>query len=252
MYSVGSSFFPESVNRDLQARTDAMMREIPAGTVAKTFKIFSDGPKTRAPGFIGPLEYNSLPDSTLRKAIWIAYLFFLSKDAVQEHFEDFILSLPGISIVKRIDHVEYIKFPPDENFPNGIATAKHCIDEVLEETEYYKQSLASKVSYGEMRRLAFSDGKPLKLMKNIGYAPASSPQVDDLIVYFSNIKETTSQLDQTYIPVKKPAHYARVVEVDENKVVVESRLASRHIIRHPLDGIPYVYGNSYLIYRKTI
>lgn len=251
MASISTINPSQKTDQEIESSISNFLSIVPRSLVEQTFPCYSgyEVPVNysimRPIDFIGPLEYEILPDSPVRKVMWLANLCLNKQQST-----DFILTIPFVKIIKNVHSPEYILFPDI-----GRAAAKDCFDEAFEDNDVYQQALRSEENYGIMRSLAFQHGTPRSLLTACGYKEVAGAQASkgDLIIYFFNGIRSSNGLP-VYSNQKKISHYGRIIDVANNgtSIVVKSRFNHSHVYQHPIDCIPYYFGNSYLIFTKAI
>ena len=99
-----------------------------------------------------------------------------------------------------------------------------------------------------MRSSAFNTSNPASFLSKMEYKEVQKGSAGDLIVYFAHTDGTKIHPDEN-----RPLHFARVIEVREKTMIIESRFdSSNQIIHHKIDYIPPELGTSYLIYSKKV
>lgn len=247
----------KNTDEEIYLSISAFSSVIPPSLIEQTFSFYTgyqvpvDYVNMRPERFIGPLEHEILPDSPARRVIWLAYLCLNRRQ-----FIDFLPTVPGVDVIKRVDAPEFLRFPVIPNAEKGVFirpfAQKCCFDEAFQETDAYQLAVKSKESYGALRSLAIGQRSPKLLLDELGYIETAIASKGDLIIYFFN--GTRSHIDQPfYVSESTMSHYGRIVDVlEDGNLIVKSRFNDSHVYHHRIDCIPYVYGNSYLIFTKKL
>ena len=125
--SISSGAIAKKSEKEVEAYASSLKRVVHPDIIGQTFSCYTGfkGPVDysikRPVDFIGPLEYELLPDSPTRRVLWLAAVHFDKTSAIE-----IMSTLPGIDIIKKVDSPELVLFPSEHSL-----TKKDCFDEAF-------------------------------------------------------------------------------------------------------------------------
>lgn len=104
-------------------------------------------------------------------------------------------------------------------------TAQRCHNYVFEKFKWFQKLPDEEVLFQRPERV-------VDFLKNQGGEQESAPRVGQVVVYHTD---------------EEVKHYGKVVSLEKDHILVESKFGSFHVYRHEIALVPMVYGEKYTL-----